>query len=267
MRNDKVLSYKHLLLLAGGWLVLMMMGAAETAGTTGSWIQSLWQQIDFNLIQGDRYKMLLDGLGVTLRVSIVAAILGFVLGMVVALMRLSNFHIGKFYPLRWISSVYVDIIRGTPVVVQLVIMYHIILVRCSNSDIVAFLTFGLNSAAYVSEIIRGGILAVDKGQTEAGRSLGLSSGKTMLLIVIPQMIKIVLPTLLNEIIALLKETSILGYIGMMDLTKAGDYIRSRTYSPYVPYFTVALVYLAMVTILSNVFKKIEGRLRKGDRHH
>ena len=254
MRSDKTLSYKYLLLLAGGWVVLMLMGAAETAEAGTSWLQSVWQQIDFNLIQGDRYKMLLSGLGVTLRVSAVAALIGFVLGTVLALMRLSNFHIGKFYPLRAIASVYVDIIRGTPVVVQLVIMYYIILASCTNTDIVAFITFGLNSAAYVSEIIRGGILAVDKGQTEAGRSLGLSAFKTMRLIVLPQMIKI----------ALLNETSVLGYVGMMDLTKAGDYIRSRTYSPYVPYYTVALIYLVLVTILSNVFKKIEGRMRKSD---
>lgn len=264
MRSDKPLSYKYLLLLAGGWVVLLMMGAAETAETGTSWIKSVWQQIDFNLIQGDRYKMLLSGLGVTLRVSGVAALTGFVLGTVLALMRLSNIHIGKFYPLRAAASVYVDVIRGTPVVVQLVIMYYIILASCTNPDIVAFITFGLNSAAYVSEIIRGGILAVDKGQTEAGRSLGLSSFKTMRLIVLPQMIKIALPTLLNEIIALLKETSVLGYVGMMDLTKAGDFIRSRTYSPYVPYYTVALVYLVLVTVLSNVFKMIEGRMRKSD---
>ena len=148
-------------------------------------------------------------------------------------------------------------------VVQLVIMNFIVLAS-ADKNIVAFLTFGLNSAAYVSEIIRGGILAVDKGQTEAGRSLGLSSFMTTRLIVLPQMIKIALPSLLNEIIALLKETSVLGYIGMMDLTKAGDFIRSRTFSPYVPYFTVALIYLIMVTILSNVFKSIEGRLRKSD---
>lgn len=263
MRSDKALSYKYLLLFMGGWLLMMFMGAAETAGEQMNWLQSLWQQIDLNLIQGDRYKMILEGLGVTLRVSLVAAAIGFCLGTCLALMRLSNWHIGKFYPLRAIATVYVDIIRGTPVVVQLVIMNFIILAS-ADKNIVAFLTFGLNSAAYVSEIIRGGILAVDKGQTEAGRSLGLSSFMTTRLIVLPQMIKIALPSLLNEIIALLKETSVLGYIGMMDLTKAGDFIRSRTFSPYVPYFTVALIYLIMVTILSNVFKSIEGRLRKSD---
>lgn len=263
MRSDKALSYKYLLLLAGGWLTLILMGAAETGSESANWFVRVWNQIDFNLIQGDRYKMILDGLGVTLKVSLVAAVLGFSMGTVLALMRLSSLHIGRFYPLRSLAAMYVDIIRGTPVVVQLVIMNYIILAS-ADKNLVAFLTFGLNSAAYVSEIIRSGILAVDKGQTEAGRSLGLSSFMTLRLIVLPQMIKIALPTLLNEVIALLKETSVLGYIGMMDLTKAGDYIRSRTFSPYVPYLTVALVYLVMVTILSNVFKKIEGRLRQSD---
>ena len=264
MRSDRALSYKYLLLMACGWLLLMLMGAAETAGAEANFLQKLWAEIDFNLIQGDRYLMMLDGLKVTLCVSGVAAVIGFFLGIVLALMRLSNFHVGRFYPLRTIASVYVDIIRGTPVVVQLFIMYYIVMISCTSKIIVAFITFGLNSAAYVSEIIRGGILAVDKGPTEAGRSLGLSSFMTLRLIVLPQMIKIALPTLLNEVIALLKETSVLGMIGLMDLAKSGDYIRSRTYSPYVPLFTVALIYLVMVTILSNVFKKVEGRLRESD---
>ncbi len=264
MRNGKALSYKYLLIMAGGWLMLMFMGAAETAAEDASWLDSLWAQIDFNLIQGERYKMILEGLGVTLQVSLMAAVLGFVLGMVLALMRLSNLRVGRWYPLRSLASIYVDVIRGTPVVVQLYIMYYIIMLNVSSRVFIGFITFGLNSAAYVSEIIRSGILAVDKGQTEAGRSLGLSSFMTMRLIVLPQMIKIALPALLNEIIALLKETSVLGLIGLMDLAKSGDYIRSRTYSAPVPLFTVALVYLAMVTILSNVFRKVEGRLRASD---
>ena len=200
----------------------------------------------------------------TLRVSIIAAIIGFFLGTVLALMRLSNLRIGKWYPLRSLASIYVDVIRGTPVVVQLYIMYFIIMLNVSNKVLVGFITFGLNSAAYVSEIIRSGILAVDKGQTEAGRSLG------------PELVydaeadsaaaddKIALPSLLNEIIALLKETSVLGMIGLMDLAKSGDFIRSVRFSPSVPLFTVALIYLAMVTILSNVFRKVEGRLRASD---
>lgn len=264
MRSGKALSYKYMLLMAGGWVLLMLMGAAEAAGEGGSWLDGIWAQIDFNLIQGERYKMILEGLGVTLQVSLMAALLGFCLGMVLALMRLSNLRVGRWYPLRSIASIYVDVIRGTPVVVQLYIMYYIVMLSVSNKVLIGFITFGLNSAAYVSEIIRSGILAVDKGQTEAGRSLGLSSFMTMRLIVLPQMIKIALPSLLNEIIALLKETSVLGMIGLMDLAKSGDYIRSRTFSPAVPLFSVALIYLVMVTILSNAFRKVEGRLRASD---
>lgn len=230
-----------------------------------NWFLSIWQQFEFNLIQGDRYKMIFEGLGVTLTVALCAAVIGVVLGCVIALMRLSNFKIGKWYPLRWISSIYVDIIRGTPVVVQLMIMYYIIMLPFKGpKEVVAIISFGLNSAAYVSEMVRGGILSVDKGQTEAGRSLGLSGAATTLLIVMPQMIKIVLPSLFNEFIMLLKETSVVGFIGLMDLTKAGDYIRSRTYSAFFPLLTVAAIYLVIVISLTRVFGVLERRLRQGD---
>ena len=183
----------------------------------------------------------------------------------IALMRLSNAHIGKWKFLQSISSIYVDVIRGTPVVVQLMIMYYVILTSPDISKLtVSVITFGLNSAAYVSEMVRGGILAVDKGQTEAGRSLGLSASATMLLIVLPQTIKIIIPSLFNEIIMLLKETSVVGFIGYMDLTKAGDFIRSRTYSAFFPLLTVAAVYLIIVTVLTRVFIRVERRLRQGD---
>ena len=263
------MSWKLLLLAVCGWLLLIMSGSAVVETGAGNWFQDLWkymaEQIDFNLLQGEppRYTMMLDGLGVTLRVAGLAAIIGFLLGIVVAVARIADVHIGNFYPLRLITRVYVDVIRGTPVVVQLFIMYYIIM-KNSTKDVVAVLSFGLNSAAYVSEIIRGGILAVDRGQTEAGRSLGLNSFMTLRLIILPQMIRITLPTLLNEIIALLKETSVLGMIGLMDLAKSGDFVRSRTYSPYIPLFTVALVYLLLVTVLSHVFNLIERRLRESD---
>jgi His/Glu/Gln/Arg/opine family amino acid ABC transporter permease subunit len=230
-----------------------------------AWGQSLWEQFDFNLIQGDRYKMLLDGLGVTLQISMVAALIGVVLGCVVALMRLSGLRIGRWYPLRTIARVYVDAIRGTPVVVQLMIMYYIIMLSYKGPKVtVAILSFGLNSAAYVSEMVRGGILSVDKGQTEAGRSLGLSNMSTLFLIVLPQAVKNILPSLFNEFIMLLKETSVVGYIAMMDLAKAGDYIRSRTFSPFFPLLTVAAIYLVMVLGLSRVFELIERRMRQSD---
>ena len=226
---------------------------------------SIWRQFRMNLIEEARYQMILTGLGRTLLIAVCAAVLGVIFGCVLALMRLSNIRIGKWYVLRSISGIYVDIIRGTPVVVQLMIMYYLILVSPNISKVtVAIITFGLNSAAYVSEMVRGGILAVDKGQTEAGRSLGLSAGATMFLIVLPQTIKIIIPSLFNEIIMLLKETSVVGFIGLMDLTKAGDYIRSRTYSAFFPLLTVAVVYLIIVTVFTRVFNRIERRLRQGD---
>ena len=225
----------------------------------------VWRQFRMNLIDEDRYQMIFMGLGRTVLIAVSSALVGVVLGCVIALMRLSNAKIGKWKFLQSISSIYVDVIRGTPVVVQLMIMYYVILTSPNISKItVAIITFGLNSAAYVSEMVRGGILAVDKGQTEAGRSLGLSAGATMLLIVLPQTIKIIIPSLFNEIIMLLKETSVVGFIGLMDLTKAGDFIRSRTYSAFFPLLTVAAVYLIIVSALTRVFNRVERRLRQGD---
>jgi len=225
-----------------------------------AWAASFWQQFQSNLIVGDRYRMLLDGLGVTVQIALVAAVLGVILGSLIALMRLSKVGV-----VRGAAQVYVDVIRGTPVMVQLLIMYYIVLATYTGSKVaVAILSFGLNSAAYVSEMVRGGILSVDKGQTEAGRSLGLSGPSTMLLIVMPQAIKNILPSLFNEFIMLLKETSIVGYIALMDLTKAGDFIRSRTLSAFFPLLTVAAIYLVMVLGLSKVFGRIERRMRQGD---
>lgn len=225
-----------------------------------AWFASFWKDFDFNLIQGDRYKMLLDGLGVTVEIALAAAVLGVILGSLIALMRLSKWNF-----VRGVARVYVDVIRGTPVMVQLLIMYYIILATYNGPKVaVAIFSFGLNSAAYVSEMVRGGILSVDKGQTEAGRSLGLSSGATLIKIVMPQAIKNTLPSLFNEFIMLLKETSIVGYIALMDLTKAGDFIRSRTYSAFFPLLTVAAIYLVMVSGLSALFGRIEKGVRQGD---
>lgn len=228
--------------------------------------EQLAKDFQNNLIVGDRYLMLLRGLGTTLLIALCAAIIGIVLGSVIALMRLSTWRVGKrFHPLRAIAGFYVDIIRGTPMVVQLMIMYYIILAASSLSkEVIAIISFGLNSAAYTSEIVRGGILAVDKGQTEAGRSLGLSSSQTMLLVVLPQSVRIVIPSLFNEFIMLLKETSVVGFIGLMDLTKAGDFIRSRTYAAFFPLLSVAVIYFVIVSILTRIFGRIERRLRKGD---
>ncbi len=215
-------------------------------------------EFERNLIREDRYKMLIEGLVTTLKISGVSCVCGVLFGSVVALMRLSKNRL-----LRGISTLYVNIVRGTPVVVQLMIIYYIVLAAPSKT-VAAMVTFSVNSAAYVSEMVRGGILAVDKGQTEAGRSLGLSAASTMILIVLPQMIKIIIPSLFNEFITLLKETSVVGFIGLMDLSKAGDFIRSRTYSAFFPLIAVAIIYLVLVTILTRVFGAIEGRLRKSD---
>ncbi len=231
--------------------------------TIQAWWAEIVYQFHFNLIEGDRWKMLLEGLGVTVQIALCAALLGMVLGCLLALMRLSKFKL-----LRGIATGYVGLIRGTPVVVQLLIMYNIIMLSYSGPKIVVgMFTFGLNSAAYVSEMVRSGILAVDKGQTEAGRSLGMSAGATLLLIVLPQTVKIILPSLFNEFIMLLKETSVVGFIGLMDLTKAGDYIRSRTYSPYFPLLSVAAIYLVIVLGLTQIFGRFERRLRQGDSHN
>ncbi|MDO4739327.1 MAG: amino acid ABC transporter permease [Eubacteriales bacterium] len=202
--------------------------------------------------------MLLEGLTTTLKISGVSCVCGVLLGSVIALMRLSKNRL-----LRGISTLYVNIVRGTPVVVQLMIIYYIVLTSPSKL-VAAMVTFSVNSAAYVSEMVRGGILAVDKGQTEAGRSLGLGAASTMMLIVLPQTIKIIIPSLFNEFITLLKETSVVGFIGLMDLSKAGDFIRSRTYSAFFPLIAVAVIYLVLVTILTKIFGVIEGRLRKSD---
>ncbi len=232
-----------------------------------TWYASILKDFDVNLIQGDRYKMLLEGLQMTLAVALFASLIGILLGSIIALMRLSSFRVGRIHPLRAIASFYVDIIRGTPVVVQLMIIYYIIMANYFGPKIVvAVISFGINSAAYVSEMVRSGILAVDRGQTEAGLSLGLSKASTLLLIVMPQALKIIIPTLFNEFIMLLKETSVVGFIGLMDLTKAGDYIRSRTFSAFFPLIVVALVYYLIVSILTRIFAGVERRLRKSDPH-
>ena len=228
--------------------------------------QRIAADFDTNLIVGDRYLMLLSGLGTTLVIALGAAIIGTILGTVIALMRISMWKpFKRVYPLRVLASAYVDLIRGTPVVVQLMIMYYIILASTSLSrELIALISFGVNSAAYVSEMVRSGILAIEKGQTEAGRSLGMSHLQTLVLIVLPQSIQVILPNLFNEFIMLLKETSVVGFIGLMDLTKAGDFIRSRTYSAFFPLITVAFIYFTLITLLTRVFTSVEKKLRMRD---
>ena len=220
-------------------------------------------QLDF--IKDDRYMYLLRGLGTTLLIAVLAVLLGIVVGFLVAIIRATHDKHGGLNILNFICKVYLTIWRGTPTMVQLLIMYYIILVSLNSKIAVAVIAFGLNSAAYVAEIVRSGIMAVDEGQFEAGRSLGLNYGQTMRLIILPQAFKNVLPALANEFITLLKETSISGYIAIPDLTKGGDLIRSQTYDPFLPLFGVAIIYLVIVMILTAGVHKLEMRLRTNER--
>ena len=218
-----------------------------------------------NFIEDDRWLLLVNGLKVTILVTLFALLVGVIIGFTVAIIRSLHDKTGKFKILNAICKVYLTIWRGTPTMVQLLIMYYIILVALDNKILVAVIAFGLNSAAYVAEIVRSGIMSVDEGQFEAGRSLGLNYTQTMRLIILPQAFKNVLPALANEFITLLKETSISGYIAIPDLTKGGDIIRSQTYDAFLPLFGVAVIYLVLVMILTAGVHKLETRLRTNER--
>ncbi len=218
-----------------------------------------------NLIEKDRWKYIADGLGVTLQITLFAVILGIILGFLIAVIRSTYEKTHKMKFLNAICQIYLTVIRGTPVLVQLLIMYYIIFASLTNKVLVASLAFGINSGAYVAEIIRGGILSIDNGQFEAGRSLGFNYVQTMIYIILPQVFKNVLPALANEFIVLLKETSVCGYIALQDLTKGGDIIRSQTYNAYVPLLTVAVIYLLLVMIFTYLVKLLERRLRSSER--
>ena len=264
-------------------MLFCMPAAAESAAADGAqisephWYDDLMSQFKLNFIEKDRWKSLLNGLGNTLRITLFAALLGVAIGIVIAAVRTTydnnkenmkhNKSIG-YYVLGFfngLSKVYLTVIRGTPVVVQLLIIYFIIFASSTNDIMIATLAFGINSGAYVAEILRGGIMSIDKGQFEAGRSIGFNYVQTMVYIIIPQVLKNVLPTLLNEFIALLKETSVAGYVGVVDLTRAGNAIRGATFSAFMPLIAVALIYLAIVMLLTWIVGIIERRLRKSER--
>lgn len=230
----------------------------------------MWQdfvsKFTLNFIKEDRWKFILRGLGVTIEITIFALIIGIVIGLLVALVKTTYENTGKLKIANAITNVYLTIIRGTPVVVQLLIIYFVVFSTIRVDKVVAaVLTFGINSGAYQAEIFRAGIQSIPRGQFEAGRSLGFSYRQTMITIIMPQAIKNILPTLANEFISLLKETSIAGYIALEDLTKAGDIIRSRTYSAFMPLIGVALIYLILVLLLSTAAKALERRLKRGER--
>ena len=215
-------------------------------------------------IREDRYKMFTQGIRNTLMVALFATLIGILIGALIAIVKTIHKQSNKLKLLNAIAEIYTTIIRGTPVVVQLLIMYNIVFVWSDNAVLIGIIGFGINSGAYVAEIIRAGINAVDIGQTEAGRSLGLSRSQTMRSIVLPQAIKNVLPAIGNEFISLLKETSVIGFLGVIDLTKAAERVISRTADVYFPYITIALIYLAIVCILNYFVKKLEKRLAKSD---
>ena len=217
-------------------------------------------------IDGDRWMYLVHGLGTTHLITLFAVILGMVLGFLIAIVRSTHDKTGKLGFLNVLARIYLTIIRGTPVVVQLLIIYFVIFASVNvGKTFVAVLAFGLNSAAYVAEIVRSGIMSIDNGQFEAGASLGMNYPKTMISIILPQAFKNILPALANECIVLLKETSVAGYIALTDLTKGGDIIRSQTYEAFLPLIAVAVIYLVMVMILSSLVSKLERRLAKSDR--
>lgn len=231
-----------------------------------SYFSEFTQKFFDAFIYKGRYKYIVNGLGNTLLITLFAVIIGIVLGTLVALIKVANGNDKKkFRFLNVICNVYLTVIRGTPIIVQLMIMWYIILQSANvNKLVAAIFAFGINSGAYVAEVIRSGIQSVDKGQIEAGRSLGLNQRDTMVKIVFPQALKNVLPAIGNEFIALLKETSVAGYIAIQDLTKGGDTIMSMTYDPFTPLLTVAGIYLLIVMGLTTLLGKLERRLHRSD---
>lgn len=227
---------------------------------------SLTERFYDNFIKENRFMYLLKGLGNTLIITVFAVIIGIVLGFLIAIVRTNHDRNGGLTILNAICKAYLTIVRGTPVMIQLLIIYYVIFQSIHTGKmVVAVIAFGLNSAAYVAEIVRSGIMAVDIGQFEAGRSLGLTYRQTMVSIIMPQAVKNILPALCNEFISLLKETSISGYIGLMDLTKGGDIIRSVTYEAFMPLIAVAIIYLIMVMGLSKAVNLLERKLRGNER--
>lgn len=240
------------------------------------WLKNLSDEFTLNFIKDNRWEWLVEGFLNTLLITFFATLIGILIGVVIAIIRSTydknsqslkknkNFSYYILLFLNSICKIYLTVIRGTPVVVQLLIMYFIIFASSNSETMIAIIAFGINSGAYVAEIFRGGIMSIDKGQFEAGRSLGFNYIQTMIYIIIPQMFKVVLPTLCNEFIVLLKETSIAGYVGILDLTKAGDLIRGRTFSAFMPLIAVAIIYLLIVMLFTWLVGKLERRLRNSD---
>ena len=240
-------------------------------------MQNILKALHLNFIKDSRYTYIVDGLKNTMVITLFATILGIALGLIIALIRTTYDNTNNIKGLRGIYKVfikvlnsicqlYITIIRGTPVVIQLMILFFCIFTsRDASGVLIAIIGFGLNSSAYVAEIFRSGLMSIDSGQMEAGRSLGLSYLDTMRFIIVPQAFKVVLPSLCNEFIVLIKETSVAGYVAVQDLTKGGDIIRSRTYDAWTPLLIVAGIYLLLTCIFSAFVKKLEINLRKNER--
>lgn len=240
-----------------------------------SWFETWKRKLILNFVEGDRWRYLTDGLILTMQITAGALVIGLAIGIVVSIIRSAHDQIGKknligpggilLRLLNTVARVYLTVIRGTPTLVQLLLIYFVFLINMESKVAVAIIAFGINSGAYLAEIFRSGIMSIDKGQMEAGRSLGLSYVKTMQKIILPQAFKNTLPALINEIITLLKETSISGWIGLNDLTRGAEIIKGVTFEALLPLLAAALVYLIIVMIFTWIMGKIERRLRESDR--
>lgn len=238
------------------------------------WLQKFIDKLIFVFVEKQRYLYIVKGLQTTIIVTLFALLLGLLIGIIVAVIRTAHDQMAEsrregitgalLNILNAVCRLYLTVIRGTPTMVQLLLMFFVFLASSNNKVMVAILTFGINSGAYVAEIFRSGIMSIDKGQMEAGRSLGLSYPVTMQKIILPQAIKNVLPALVNEMITLLKETSICGYIGLNELTRGGDIIRGNTFEALLPLLAVAAIYLIIVMFFTWVMGKLERRLRESD---
>jgi His/Glu/Gln/Arg/opine family amino acid ABC transporter permease subunit len=230
------------------------------------WFKGIYQSFYNALIPDQRYLAYLNGIKVTILISFFAIILGIIIGVLVAVIKVSAAE-SKMGWLKGICNVYITVIRGTPLMVQLLIIYNLIFTsRNANEIVVGAICFGINSGAYVAEIIRAGIDSIDRGQMEAGRSLGLNHIQTMRLIILPQAIKNILPALGNEFIVLIKETSVASVIAVTDLTQAAQYIGSRTWDILTPLLIAAVCYLIMVMGLTKLLGRIERRMARSDHH-
>ena len=236
----------------------------EALQSIGQFFARWLAQLETTFVEKQRYLLLVDGLKNTLIITAGALVIGVVIGSLVAMIKYCGQDSRLLRPLCWLCNVYTTVIRGVPVVVQLLIFYFLIL-KSSDGLVVGIVTFGINSGAYVAELVRSGIAAVDPGQMEAGRSLGLSRLQAAWHIVLPQAMKNILPAIGNEMIALLKETAVAGYVAVQDLTRAGNLIRNNTYDSFNPLMLVAVVYLVLVIGMTQLLGLLERRLRRSDK--